>query len=166
MGSFHSFWSQTFLLPVPLLTRFRSCCLPSFEVWLDALLHIATIRCHVAGSCSRSISNPRTTTTMASAITMVRSQPQGRNKQKPPPPPPPPKKKPPPPPPPPGKAKPKPPTQSAKRPAPPAPAQPPTKKSRKTTVSIQAPVVLRDVNVFLKKHQVGQGTYGYVVSSA
>jgi hypothetical protein len=25
-----------------------------------------------------------------------------------------------------------------------------------------APVVLRDVNVFLKKHQVGQGTYGSV----
>lgn len=93
---------------------------------------------------------------------MVRSQPQGQNKSKPPPPPPPPKKKPPPPPPP--KAKPKPPQpQSAKRSAPPAPAtQPPAKKSRKTTVSIQAPVVLRDVNVFLKKHQVGQGTYGSV----
>jgi len=91
---------------------------------------------------------------------MVRSQPQGRNKQKPPPPPPP-KKKPPPPPPPPGR--PKPPSQSAKRPAPPAPAaQSANKKTRKTTVSIQAPVVLRDVNVFLKKHQVGQGTYGSV----
>jgi serine/threonine protein kinase len=29
-------------------------------------------------------------------------------------------------------------------------------------MSIRAPVVLRDVNVFLKKHQVGEGTYGSV----
>lgn len=30
------------------------------------------------------------------------------------------------------------------------------------TLSICAPVVLRDVNVFTKEHQVGQGTYGSV----
>jgi cyclin-dependent kinase 12/13 len=29
-------------------------------------------------------------------------------------------------------------------------------------LSIRAPVVLRDVDVFEKKHQVGQGTYGSV----
>jgi Protein kinase domain len=38
----------------------------------------------------------------------------------------------------------------------------PPKRVRNNTVSIRAPVVLRDVNVFLKKHQVGQGTYGSV----
>ena len=117
--------------------------------------------------------------TMASAVTMSRPQPPGRNNQKPPPPPPP-RRRPPPPPPPPrnnNKGPPKPPTQQstnttaavgsssslAKRSAPASAAisqQP--KRSRKTAVSIQAPVVLRDVNVFLKKHQVGQGTYGYV----
>ena len=36
------------------------------------------------------------------------------------------------------------------------------KRTRHNSVSIRAPVVLRDVNVFLKKHQVGQGTYGSV----
>ena len=30
------------------------------------------------------------------------------------------------------------------------------------SVSICAPVILRDVNVFTKEHQVGQGTYGSV----
>jgi cyclin-dependent kinase 12/13 len=39
---------------------------------------------------------------------------------------------------------------------------PPAKRIRHNSVSIRAPVVLRDVNVFLKKHQVGQGTYGSV----
>lgn len=98
---------------------------------------------------------------------MVSSQPPVRNKQKPPPPPPPPKRKPPPPPPP-KNGPPKPPTsngsnQSTKRLAPAAAAtQPPVKRSRKTAVTIRAPVVLRDVNAFLKKHQVGQGTYGSV----
>lgn len=115
---------------------------------------------------------------MASAITMVRTQPQGgrsNNNKKPPPPPPPPKKKPPPPPPPPSSIKAPPPpsnkppvvAQSTKRPAPASDAatnqQPLTKKVRRASVSIQAPIILRDVNVFLKKHQVGQGTYGYVM---
>jgi serine/threonine protein kinase len=36
------------------------------------------------------------------------------------------------------------------------------KRARRATVSIMAPVVLRDVNVFIKKNQVGQGTYGSV----
>ena len=40
---------------------------------------------------------------------------------------------------------------------------PPAKRiCSSSNVSIRAPVVLRDVNVFLKKHQVGQGTYGSV----
>jgi hypothetical protein len=29
-------------------------------------------------------------------------------------------------------------------------------------VSLKAPVVMRDVTAFQKKHQVGEGTYGYV----
>eukprot|EP00538_Stauroneis_constricta_P004699 CAMPEP_0119570744 /NCGR_PEP_ID=MMETSP1352-20130426/43764_1 /TAXON_ID=265584 /ORGANISM="Stauroneis constricta, Strain CCMP1120" /LENGTH=449 /DNA_ID=CAMNT_0007620417 /DNA_START=3452 /DNA_END=4801 /DNA_ORIENTATION=- len=44
-------------------------------------------------------------------------------------------------------------------------ALPPVKKQRQTIggkVSIRLPVVLRDVDVFEKKHQVGQGTYGSV----
>mmetsp|Transcript_9264 Transcript_9264/g.25640 ORF Transcript_9264/g.25640 Transcript_9264/m.25640 type:complete len:439 (+) Transcript_9264:361-1677(+) len=105
---------------------------------------------------------------MASASTMVRP-PAGR-----PPPPPPGRKSPRPPPPPPrppsGKlAKPPPPPPKhrnnaikspPKRPAaPPKPAAPAAKRSK---VSIMAPVVLRDVNVFEKKYQVGQGTYGSV----
>ena len=36
------------------------------------------------------------------------------------------------------------------------------KRARSESVSIRAPVVLRDVNVFTKEHQVGQGTYGSV----
>ena len=39
---------------------------------------------------------------------------------------------------------------------------PSAKRMRSASFSIRAPVVLRDVNVFLKKHQVGQGTYGSV----
>jgi len=35
-------------------------------------------------------------------------------------------------------------------------------RSSESVVSIRAPVVLRDVNVFTKEHQVGQGTYGSV----
>ena len=39
----------------------------------------------------------------------------------------------------------------------------PEKKARTSShVSIRAPVVLRDVNVFDRMHQVGQGTYGSV----
>ena len=36
------------------------------------------------------------------------------------------------------------------------------KRARLGSVSIQAPVLLRDVNAFNRKHQVGQGTYGSV----
>lgn len=36
------------------------------------------------------------------------------------------------------------------------------KRPRRGSLSIKAPVVMRDVNVFMKKHQVGQGTYGSV----
>jgi serine/threonine protein kinase len=39
---------------------------------------------------------------------------------------------------------------------------PDPKRMRRGSVSITAPVVMRDVNVFEKKHQVGQGTYGSV----
>jgi len=119
------------------------------------------------------------------AASMVPPQPRpgpppGR---KPPPPPPPPKKssvvhrRPPPPPPPKGRSPPnrsRSPSSAAigqnndnaivrqKRVA--APLLSPLKKSRRIQpVTIQAPVVLRDVNVFQKKHQVGQGTYGYVI---
>jgi hypothetical protein len=35
----------------------------------------------------------------------------------------------------------------------------PESKKRRGSVSIMAPVVMRDVNVFDKKHQVGQGTF-------
>ena len=38
---------------------------------------------------------------------------------------------------------------------------PPTKKQRRR-VSLKAPAVMRDVTAFQKKHQVGEGTYGYV----
>jgi hypothetical protein len=31
-------------------------------------------------------------------------------------------------------------------------------------VSLKAPIVMRDVTAFQKKHQVGEGTYGYVRS--
>eukprot|EP00522_Entomoneis_paludosa_P007051 CAMPEP_0172445062 /NCGR_PEP_ID=MMETSP1065-20121228/5033_1 /TAXON_ID=265537 /ORGANISM="Amphiprora paludosa, Strain CCMP125" /LENGTH=433 /DNA_ID=CAMNT_0013195857 /DNA_START=744 /DNA_END=2045 /DNA_ORIENTATION=- len=78
------------------------------------------------------------------------------------PPPPPPRKTPPPPPP---KTKPPPPpprtdsNPSPKRAVPPAAAALNAKRSK---LSIMAPVVLRDVNVFEKKYQVGQGTYGSV----
>ena len=55
----------------------------------------------------------------------------------------------------------------AKRPAPPVPVDTAAmKRMRRSSVSIVAPVVLRDVNVFLKKHQVGQGTYGSVYVGA
>lgn len=96
------------------------------------------------------------------------------------PPPPPPSNRPKPPPPAP-KAPPKPPpkhSSSAPPPPPPKPAPPsngkrpsaesatsasyPKRACNSSHVSIRAPVVLRDVNVFLKKHQVGQGTYGSV----
>lgn len=116
---------------------------------------------------------------MASASTMVRPPP-GR-----PPPPPPPgarprppngrKAPPPPPPPPPKKA-------AAPAKPPPPPPKPlanpmlkrsaqsasgnndgqPSKRAKVGPVSIMAPVVLRDVNVFERKYQVGQGTYGSV----
>jgi cyclin-dependent kinase 12/13 len=57
-----------------------------------------------------------------------------------------------------------PPTPLSKRPADSVDA-PIAKRARAGSVgqlSIRAPVVLRDVNVFTKKHQVGQGTYGSV----
>lgn len=81
--------------------------------------------------------------------------------------------RPPPPPPPPP---PRPPAPTAapvvKRPHADATASAPTEAKRvrrgsaSVHVSIQAPVVLRDVNVFTKKHQVGQGTYGSVFVGA
>jgi len=102
---------------------------------------------------------------MASATAMVQPPP------RPPPRPPsntsagprPPPRRPPPPGPPPRRAPPPkpPPKTSAKRSAPSGSDVAP-KRTRKSTVSIRAPVVLRDVNVFQKKHQVGQGTYGSV----
>ncbi len=119
---------------------------------------------------------------MASATTMVRPPPPGRpapppppssangSRPKPPAPPiaPPPqsntKRAPPPPPPPPKSAPPSTVTfsyQNGKRPTE-ATEQSPQKRSRCSSMSIRAPVVLRDVNVFLKKHQVGEGTYGSV----
>ena len=116
---------------------------------------------------------------MASASTMVR--PPASDGGRPVPPPPPPANRPRPPPPPPRGApppkpppprgppkKPQPPTTgkppapaAAKRPAPPSASQSLSKRAR-GPVSFNAPVVLRDVNVFAKKHQVGQGTYGSV----
>ena len=49
-------------------------------------------------------------------------------------------------------------------PPPPKSCKPPppksSLKSMKRKVSIRKPVVLRDVTVFQKKNQVGQGTYG------
>lgn len=36
------------------------------------------------------------------------------------------------------------------------------KRARNANLSIRAPVILRDVNVFKKENQVGQGTYGSV----
>lgn len=93
-----------------------------------------------------------------------------------------------PPPPPPPKAPPPPPPTAAKisPPRPPPPKSEPTavnnnkrvatlplppplpahKRQRRGSLSIEAPKVLRDVNVFLKKHQVGQGTYGSVFVGA
>lgn len=130
---------------------------------------------------------------MASASTMVRPPPgrptgpppQGRPKPPPPPPKGPPPKPPasalnkatsprPPPPPPRPPAPPAPTTAppAAKRPHADATASAPTETKRvrrgsaSVHVSIQAPVVLRDVNVFTKKHQVGQGTYGSVFVGA
>mmetsp|Transcript_40055 Transcript_40055/g.120714 ORF Transcript_40055/g.120714 Transcript_40055/m.120714 type:complete len:455 (-) Transcript_40055:466-1830(-) len=94
--------------------------------------------------------------------------PRAGGKPKPPPrkPPPPPTARSRPPPPPPGRRPPPPPPASArKRPAPPsevAPSQQGTKRVRKGSVSIAAPVKLRDVTVFRKERQVGQGTYGSV----
>ena len=118
---------------------------------------------------------------MASTTTMVRP-PAGRppppppsgNRPKPPPPkkapPPPPSKRAPPPPPP--KSAPKPPPaavngkviQTLKR-DPTDDGNSALKRGRNNegnAVFICAPVVLRDVNVFTKEHQVGQGTYGSV----
>lgn len=111
---------------------------------------------------------------MSSASAMVRP-PAGRPPPPPPmsrPPPPPPRKapppppkkvngKPPPPPPPRNQSKPEslPRSAAAKRPA---PAAEMASESKRGKVSILAPVVLRDVNVFEKKYQVGQGTYGSV----
>jgi cyclin-dependent kinase 12/13 len=46
------------------------------------------------------------------------------------------------------------------------PQVPPQKRQRAESVSIMAPVVLRDVTVFEKKQQVGQGTYGSVFVGA
>ena len=47
------------------------------------------------------------------------------------------------------------------------PSLPPPKHSNSVSncrrVSLKAPVVMRDVTVFQKRHQVGEGTYGYVV---
>jgi serine/threonine protein kinase len=48
-----------------------------------------------------------------------------------------------------------------KRPAD-APSAPAAKRVNRGSISIMAPTVLRDVNVFTKKNQVGQGTYGIV----
>ncbi|GKY98870.1 hypothetical protein MPSEU_000843000 [Mayamaea pseudoterrestris] len=73
-------------------------------------------------------------------------------------PPPPPVKKqssPAPPPPPPPRAL------QVKRSPPPAPADA-SKRLRHASLAIKAPVELRDVNVFIRQHQVGQGTYGSV----
>ena len=114
---------------------------------------------------------------MASASTMVRP-PAGR----PPPPPPPPGARPhpptsrkaPPPPPPPAKR-----GQISKPPPPPKPSDKPllkrpvvpfsgnrhapsAKRAKVGAVTFMAPIVLRDVNVFERKYQVGQGTYGSV----
>lgn len=108
---------------------------------------------------------------MASASTMVRPPTTGRpvppgDKPKPPPPPP----KAPPPPKPMQKISP-PPLPSAKKAPPPPPpkrsgdelkANSVSKRARSGSVSIVAPIELRDVNVFERKHQVGQGTYGSV----
>eukprot|EP00428_Durinskia_dybowskii_P020878 CAMPEP_0170207130 /NCGR_PEP_ID=MMETSP0116_2-20130129/3139_1 /TAXON_ID=400756 /ORGANISM="Durinskia baltica, Strain CSIRO CS-38" /LENGTH=449 /DNA_ID=CAMNT_0010457581 /DNA_START=416 /DNA_END=1765 /DNA_ORIENTATION=+ len=50
-----------------------------------------------------------------------------------------------------------------KRKDPPAPPPPPAKKQHtEAKLSIQAPAVMRDVDVFEKKHKVGEGTYGSV----
>ena len=58
-----------------------------------------------------------------------------------------------------------PPPRELKRPPPPPPlalnsALP--KRARHASVSIEAPIELRDVNVYLRKQKVGQGTYGSV----
>lgn len=86
--------------------------------------------------------------------------------------PPPPKSRPPPPPPPkhaaPGPPKRPPPPPSApsaavKRKDPSAAIESSPKRQRRSSkVSIRAPVVMRDVDVFEKQHQVGEGTYGSV----
>lgn len=121
---------------------------------------------------------------MASATTMVRPPPPGRPAPPPPPnsangirpkPPAPPmappsqsniKRAPPPPPPPPPPKSAPPATVTFSQPNGKRPTetteQPPQKRARCSSMSIRAPVVLRDVNVFLKKHQVGEGTYGSV----
>ena len=83
-------------------------------------------------------------------------------------PPPPPNNRPPPPPPPNKRKQPPPPKTPPKKPPPHPPPRTttlvpsPPKRPRRSSVSIDAPVVLRDVNVFTKKQQVGQGTYGSV----
>ena len=107
---------------------------------------------------------PNHQTAMASASTMVRP-PAGR----PPPPPKPAGSRPKPPPPPPSRRVPPPPPPKKhhvapppKRPVPFSGKQSPAKRSKVGHVSIMAPIVLRDVNVFEKKYQVGQGTYGSV----
>jgi len=90
---------------------------------------------------------------------------------------PPPPRRPPPPPPPTravgaalGQKRPPPPPAAAGGGAPAEPAagldQPPQKRRRRTSVHIMAPARLRDVTVFQKKHQVGQGTYGSVFMGA
>eukprot|EP00934_Nitzschia_sp_Nitz4_P000261 Nitzschia sp. Nitz4//scaffold5_size260463//176785//178425//NITZ4_001001-RA/size260463-augustus-gene-0.16-mRNA-1//1//CDS//3329555397//261//frame0 len=88
--------------------------------------------------------------------------PPSANRKSAPPPPPPPKRQAPPPPPKP--PVPPPPPSSDKRKAPPPPANaPPLKRPRaESTVTIRAPVVMRDVDVFEKKNKVGEGTYGSV----
>ena len=115
---------------------------------------------------------------MATAMVQPRppraAPPQGRPRPPPPPgrprplagrPPPPPIGRPKPPPQPPGSrpSAPRPPSVAgSKRPPPPVP-QVQILKKRTASLSIMAPVVLRDVTAYQKKHQVGQGTYGYVL---
>jgi hypothetical protein len=41
-------------------------------------------------------------------------------------------------------------------------SNPPNKQRRTSHLHIKAPVILRDVTVFQRRQQVGEGTYGYV----
>jgi len=41
---------------------------------------------------------------------------------------------------------------------------PPTRQQLQRRPSFKAPMVMRDVTAFQKRHQVGEGTYGYVSS--